>query len=131
MPEPIWIDPDVVVAVHAAQLAEHGGQDGVRDAGLLDSALQRPRHRWAFSDPKPDTIALAASLAFGVCRNHPFLDGNKRTAWVLCRTFLRLNGADVSASQSEIVTAVLALAAGETPEDDYAAWLRERLAPIA
>jgi death-on-curing protein len=85
MQQPTWILPESVSAIHAAQLAEHGGQDGLRDAGLLESALHRPLNLWAYSKPKPDLPALAASLAFGVARNHPFLDGNKRTAWVLCR----------------------------------------------
>lgn len=94
---------------------------------MLDSALSRPKHLWAFTSPKPDIAALAASLAYGVSRNHPFLDGNKRTAWVLCRTMLRLHGEDVTATQAETVTAVVALAAGEISETAFAEWLRGRL----
>ena len=127
MTEPLWIDLRVVGQVHAEQLDEHGGQDGARDPGLLESALHRPCHMWAYTDPKPDLSALAASIAFGVCRNHPFLDGNKRAAWVLCRTFLLINGAVVVTSQEEIVESVLGLAAGETDEAEFADWLRNRL----
>lgn len=87
--------------------------------------MNRPRQAWAYTDPKPDLQGLAASLAFGVARNHPFLDGNKRTAWVLCRTFIRLNGLDVQVEQPEIVEAVLALAAGEMSEATFAEWLRQ------
>lgn len=125
MNEPVWLFPEIVPQVHAEQLAEHGGQAGVRDPGLLDSALNRPRQTWAYTAPKPDLQTLAAALAFGVARNHPFLDGNKRTAWVLCRTFLRLNGVDVVVEQPEIVDSVLALAAGELSEDAFASWLRQ------
>lgn len=125
MTELTWINQEVVLEVHADQLAEHGGQDGPRDRGLLESALNRSCHLWAYSSPKPDPIAPASSLAFGVARNHPFLDGNKRTAWVLCRTFPRVNGADIVVEQTEIVATVLALAAGELSEEDSAAWLRD------
>lgn len=131
MDEPIWLLPGVVAQVHSEQLAEHGGQDGLRDAGLLESALNRPRHTWAYTSPKPDLPALAASLAYGVARNHPFLDGNKRTAWVLCRSFLRLNGRDVLVDQQAIVSTVLALAAGEMTEEAFADWLRQHTTPIA
>lgn len=87
MTAPVWLHDGLAARVHAEQLATHGGQDGVRDAGLLDSALNRPRQTWTYTEPKPDLPTLAASLAYGVARNHPFLDGNKRTAWVFCRTF--------------------------------------------
>lgn len=130
MTDPVWIHTDIVHQVHAEQLQQHGGQSGVRDPGLLESALNRPIHAWTYVSPKPDLPELAASIAFGVARNHPFLDGNKRTAWVLCRTFLRLNGVDMFATQEEIVTAVVALAAGEISEESFAAWLRERLRPF-
>jgi death-on-curing protein len=131
MDEPTWLLPDIVTQVHSEQLAEHGGQDGLRDLGLLDSALNRPHHTWAYTIPKPDLPALAASLAFGVARNHPFLDGNKRTAWVLCRSFLQLNGLDVRPGQEEIVSVVLALAAGEITEEAFADWLRQHTKPLA
>ena len=127
MKEPNWILPEVVGEIHAQQLVEHGGQEGVRDNGLLESALSRPRNLWSYAKPKPDLAAMAAALAFGVARNHPFLDGNKRTAWVLCRTFLVINGVDVIATQDEKYEAVYALAAGDLPEEQFAQWLREHL----
>jgi len=117
-----WIDEPLVRALHSEQLAAHGGGGGVRDAGLLDSALQRPRNLAAYG--APDAAALAASLAFGVARNHPFVDGNKRTAFVAAATFLELNGWRFGASEAEVVVTILALAAGEMPEDALAGWFR-------
>ncbi len=95
MGDPIWMTKELATAIHSRQLAEHGGADGVRDAGLLDSALARPRQQFAYADPTPNVPALAASYAFGVAKNHAFIDGNKRTAAVVCETFLMLNGYDV------------------------------------
>jgi len=88
MKEPTWILDEVVEAIHLRQIAEHGGSEGVRDTGLLSSALARPKNLFAYSNPKPDLAALAASYAFGIVKNHPFVDGNKRTAYVVCGTFL-------------------------------------------
>lgn len=130
MKEPVWIDPDVVLQFHDEQLAEHGGQAGVRDQGLFESAMHRPLHLWSYTVPKPDLPALAASVAYGLSRNHPFLDGNKRTAWVACRTFLRLNGCDVKPTQIEIVESVLTLAAGHMSEERFAEWLRTKLVAL-
>ena len=127
MSDPIWVRDDVVLAIHNRQLAEHGGSEGVRDSGLLATALARPRNLWAYSDPAPGVAALAAAYAFGIARNHAFVDGNKRTAFVVCRTFLLLNGTDIAASQEEKYTAFLRLASGEIGEDELAAWIRERL----
>ncbi|QDT70806.1 Toxin Doc [Planctomycetes bacterium MalM25] len=129
-PEPIWIDRSVVLAAHELQLEEHGGQQGLRDEGLLESALGRPRNLWAYGDPKPDSPALAAAYAFGLAKNHPFLDGNKRIAAVVCEAFLNTQGVMLLASDDEWYKAVLALAAGETPEQDFAAWLRDHARPI-
>lgn len=122
-----WIEKWLVLAIHDRQLGEHGGNPGVRDEGLLDSALAKPRQAHAYGDPAPDLAALAASLAFGLARNHPFIDGNKRTAAVACETFLLLNGAVLLADDLELYPAYLALAEGSLPETDFAAWLRERL----
>jgi death-on-curing protein len=97
MDDPIWITRDLATAIHNRQLAEHGGADGVRDEGLLDSALGRPRHLFAYTDPTPDIPTLAAAYAFAIAKNHAFIDGNKRTAYVVCRTFLVLNGYDMTA----------------------------------
>jgi death on curing protein len=120
--EPVWLDADVALAIHERQLAEHGGGVGVRDAGLLESALGRPVNRWAYGEDDP--AALAAAYAFGVARNHPFIDGNKRTAWVLARLFLRLNGQQLVFDQHDAVRTVLALASGDLSEDELADWFR-------
>src|SRR5699024_8276914 len=97
----LWIEKRLALAIHDRQLAEHGGSSGVRDEGLLESALARPQQLFAYGDPPPDLADLAATLAYGLARNHPFVDGNKRTAYVACRTFLELNGASLSASREE------------------------------
>lgn len=114
------------MAAHAEQLAEHGGGDGVRDAGLLDSAMARPQNLALYGNP--DIAELAASYAYGIARNHPFVDGNKRTAAVVSETFLVLNGGTLRANDAELVVAFLALAAGELSEDELTAWFREHLA---
>lgn len=131
MSEPTWMRPDAVLAIHARQVAEHGGEAGLRDAGLLDSALNRPRNLLAYGDPEPGLAALAAAYAFGIARNHPFIDGNKRTAYVVCRTFLLLNGRDVAASSEEKYITFLKLAEGSLNEDELADWLRRHLMPPA
>ena len=123
----IWIGKALVLVVHERQLAEHGGQGGVRDEGLLESALARPQQLHAYGDPAPDLSALAAALAYGLARNHPFLDGNKRTAAVACETFLELNGATLDAGDPELYPVYIALAEGKLGEQDFAAWLRERV----
>jgi death on curing protein len=123
--EPVWLDNQVALAVHDRQLAEHGGGTGVRDAGLLESALARPQNRWNYGDDDP--AVLAASYAYGVARNHPFVDGNKRTAWVLARLFLVLNGHELSYTSQEAINTVLALAAGELSEDELADWFKTRI----
>ncbi len=112
---------------HREQLTQHGGGEGVRDAGLLESAMARPRHLAAYGTP--DAAALAASYAYGIARNHPFVDGNKRTAAVVSETFLALNGRRLGASDAELVVAFLALAAGELGEEALADWFREHLLP--
>jgi death-on-curing protein len=120
-----WIDVRVVAAIHDRQLAEHGGLAGVRDAGALDSALARPQNLAAYGDP--DAPALAAAYAFGIARNHPFADGNKRTAWVLARLFLSANGLALQFDKLEAIRTVEALAAGQLSEDELGQWLRDRL----
>jgi death-on-curing protein len=108
-------------------LAEHGGIDGIRDAGLLESALARPRNLWAYADRKPDLADLAASYAFGVVQNHPFLDGNKRTGYVLLRMFLLINGHDIEVPPEEKYQTLLSVANGTLAETDLAIWIRRRL----
>lgn len=124
--EPAWLDADDALAIHDRQLAEHGGGTGVRDRGMLESALGRPVNRWAYGEDDP--AALAAAYAFGIARNHPFVDGNKRTAWVLARLFLVSNGHVLHYAPEDAVRAVLALAAGELDEAELADWFRQRLA---
>ena len=121
----LWVATEVALAAHAEQLAEHGGAQGARDMGALESAMVRPRNLAQYE--APDAAALAAAYAFGIARNHPFVDGNKRTAAVVSETFLVLNGHALDATDAELVVAVLALAAGGLSEDELADWFRERV----
>jgi death-on-curing protein len=129
MKEPVWVRTDVVYAIHRRQIAEHGGGEGIRDGGLLDSALARPKNLAVYSGSEggPDFAALAASYAWGLVRNHPFVDGNKRTAYVVCRTFLKLNGQDLEASPEEKYLTFLRLAEGGLSEQQLASWIRDHL----
>lgn len=122
--EPIWLDVEIALAIHDGQLAEHGGGTGVRDRGMLDSALARPVNRWSYGET--DLAALAAAYAFGVARNHPFVDGKKRMAWVLARLFLALNQVSLKFEPEDAIRAMLALAGGELSEEEIANWFRER-----
>jgi death-on-curing protein len=122
MNEPIWLQEKVVLAIHQRQLAEHGGMAGVHDSGLLASALARPRHLLAYG--KLDLAALAASYAYGIVKNHPFVDGNKRTGYVVCRTFLKLNGCEIEASEIEKFQSFVGLADGSLSEEQFADWIR-------
>ncbi len=123
----IWIGRTLALAIHDRQLAEHGGGSGVRDEGLFEGALARPQQRHAYGDPPPDLADLAASLAFGLDRNHPFIDGKKRTAHVCYRVFIRLNGGDLVASEEEKYAMMLGLADGSISETEFADWLRTRI----
>lgn len=122
-----WLNADLILVIHHEQLAEHGGASGIKDAGLLDSALTRPHNLLAYGEP--DAAALAAAYAFGIARNHPFVDGNKRTAAVAAELFLDLNGYEMTATDADVVVTILALAAGELPEDELAQWYRSHLRP--
>ncbi len=124
--EPVWIREDVVLAIHARLIAEHGGLEGLRDSALLSSALARPRNLLAYSSQPPDVAALCAAYAFGLCQNHPFLDGNKRIALVVTRLFATMNGSELETSQAEKYH-VDRLASGEWNEAEYAEWIRNRL----
>lgn len=117
----------MALAAHAEQLAEHGGAEGVRDAGGLESALSRPVNLASYGEP--DAAKLAAAYAYGIARNHPFVDGKKRTAAVVSETFLALNGCTLTATDAEVVVAFVALAAGTLAEDELADWFRERVTP--
>jgi death-on-curing protein len=123
----IWISSQTAVAIHAEQIIEHGGGEGIRDLGLLESAMARPQQLDAYDEP--DLAALAAAYAFGIARNHPFVDGNKRTAAIVSETFLLLNGAALIASDAELVVAFVALAAGQLSEEELADWFRGHSVP--
>ena len=124
-----WLREDVLYAVHDAQLAEHGGLAGVRDAGLFASALARPQNVAAYGSP--DHAELAAAYGFGIARNHPFIDGNKRTAFIAVELFLGLNGYGLLADDVACVLTMLAVAAGELEEDAFAGWIKANSAPLA
>ena len=124
----IWVTVEVAMAAHAEQLAEHGGGEGVRDERLLDSAMARPQNLAAYGEP--DAAALAAAYAYGIARNHPFVDGNKRTATVVSETFLVLNGFALGATDAELAVAFLALAGGELSEEEMADWFRSHIATV-
>jgi death-on-curing protein len=128
MSEPRWLGVDAVMAIHDEQLAEHGGSPGLRDAGLLDSALARPRNAWSYG--QDDLISLAALYAAGIMRNHPFVDGNKRTGFLAAYSFLYVNGRAVVADEGEVVVHCLSLAASEIGEAEFADWLRENVEPL-
>ena len=123
----VWIERALALAIHERQLSEHGGGEGVRDESLLQSALARPQQLFAYGDPPPDFADLAASLAYGLARNHPFVDGNKRTAHVCYRVFLAINDIELDASGEDKYLQMLSLADGSLGEADFAAWLRPRL----
>ena len=134
--EPRWVTKAVVLAVHDAQLAEHGGGRGVRDEGLLETALDRPKNRYHYMQQDEagqerlsasDVSALAAAYAYGIAKNHPFVDGNKRMGAVACEVFIVLNGATLSAEDHELYPQYLGLSEGSLGEADFAAWLRPRI----
>jgi death-on-curing protein len=125
MTEPEWLDVVIVLDFHAEQLALFGGPDGIRDLGLLESALARPQNKFAYGES--DLTALAAAYGFGIARNHPFVDGNKRTALASMIVFLNLNGLALAAPQEAATAIVLALAAGEIEEDVLARWLADNV----
>ena len=124
MIEPVWIRQDVVLQMHEEALLLHGGPEGVRDMGLLESALARPKNLFAYSDQVPSLAQFAASYAKGIVANHPFVDGNKRTAFTVSLTFLKLNGLEVTASKEDRVVTFWRLAAGEITEDQLAEWFQ-------
>jgi len=130
MKEPIWINLRVVKAFHDRQINEHGGLAGLRDEGLLLSAWLRPENAYHYSDPKPDVAQLAAAYGFGLAKNHPFNDANKRTALIAMRLFLKLNGYDLVASPEDKYKTIIRVAASEISEYELALWIRENLKEI-
>lgn len=129
MPEPRWVPRVVVEAVHYDQVREHGGLFGLRDEGALEAALARPRHKWAYKR-KPDLPGLAAAYGYGLVRDHPFRDGNKRVGFLTMAIFLGLNGYDFEAEEADVVTTVLAVAAGQCSEAELARWIRKHVTRV-
>ena len=130
MTEPIWMEMIDAVIIHDMELAAHGGSSGMRDAGMLDSALGRPRNVWVYAETPPSLAKLAAAYAFGISSNHPFVDGNKRTALVVSFAFLDTSGIAVTASQENAYATILALAAGEINEQQLTGWFEANTGPL-
>ena len=124
--EPRWVNRAVIRAIHVDQIRQHGGSLGLRDEGLLKSALERPRNRWRY-EPSSDLARIAAAYGYGLARNHPFVDGNKRVAFQVMYVFLGLNGYRIEADETEVVTLVLSLASGDIDEEPLSDWLRDHL----
>ncbi len=127
--EPNWLSRTVLDAIHTDQIREHGGMLGIRDENALESALIRPQHKWRYEECT-DPASLAAAYAFGIARNHPYNDGNKRVALVAMLAFLAINDQDINAGDDDVLTTILALAAGHIAEAELAAWLRVRMVSI-
>jgi death on curing protein len=128
--EPVWIRTIEALAFHSQQIALFGGSEGVRDAGLLESALARPKNLFAYSETPVTMVELAAAYAFGISSNHPFMDGNKRTAMQVSFVFLEFNGVSVTASQEEACVTFLSLAAGELKESELALWFAQHTSSV-
>jgi death-on-curing protein len=124
-PEPKWLSRVVVDAVHNDQLREHGGLPGIRDENALESALARPQQKWHYAADSTDVPLLAAAYGFGLVRNHPYRDGNKRIGFLAMATFLGMNGYSLAATDAEVVAEILALAGGTVSEEALAAWIRQ------
>lgn len=127
MNEPFWLTREIVIAIHDEQLAIHGGAGGLRDEGMLESALDRARNRWAYE--QADLAELAAAYAFGIAGNHPFVDGNKRTSLLALYTFLGVNGIDFIVPEADAAAIILALAAGEVSEKSLIRWIKDNWPP--
>ena len=128
---PEWLEKETILALHAESLAEHGGADGLRDAGLLESALAKPLQLFSYGDPPPDLEALAAAYCVGLAKNHAFVDGNKRIAFIALLTFLIVNGLRLTASQPDAYQTVIGVASGTVGDEALAAWIRENSEPLA
>ena len=123
MTEPFWLTRQIIVAIHGEQLAIYGGASGLRDEGMLESALDRPKNKWAYE--RAELAELAAAYAYGIARNHPFVDGNKRTSLLALYTFLGVNGGDFEVPEAEAAAMILSLAAGEVSEESLTRWIRD------
>ncbi len=128
--DPIWVLDEIVLAIHKQQIAEHGGSESLRDMGLLESALNRPKHLFLYSRTKPTLPQLAASLAYGIIKNHPFIDGNKRTAYVVFNLFLELNNLTLTASMQEKYLKTIGLAEGSLTEDEFSDWISKNITQV-
>lgn len=126
-PDPVWIEQDSIIAIHSRQLSEHGGGDGVRDINMLESAINRPKQLYYYGDPAPSIADMAAAYAHGIAKNHPFIDGNTPTAYIICILFLHINGIGIKSSQVENCLTFLKLASGDITEAELSAWLTEHL----
>ncbi|HEY4123572.1 MAG TPA: type II toxin-antitoxin system death-on-curing family toxin [Rhizomicrobium sp.] len=124
----LWIDPDILLIAHDEQLVEHGGASGIRDQGLFESALARPQNLAAYGEP--DAAALAAAYAYGIAKNHAFVDGNKRTSLIALEYFLELNGFTLTADDAQCVLVILSVASGAFTEDTLADWIRKHIKPV-
>ncbi len=124
--EPRWLSRIVVDSVHSDQLKEHGGLPGIRDQNVLESALARPKHRWAYAEAR-DLATLAASYGFGLIKNHPYRDGNKRIGFLAMATFLGINGRELKAADTDVVTEMIAVASGRVSEEELSEWIRDRI----
>ena len=127
MSEPFWLSSQMIVAIHDEQLATYGGAAGLRDEGMLESALDRPRNKWTYE--QAELAELAAAYAFGIARNHPFVDGNKRTALLALYTFLGVNDIEFDVPEAEAASIILSLAAGEVSEESLTRWIRDNWPP--
>lgn len=123
--EPEWLLKEVVQSFHDQQLIEHGGQHGMRDESMLESALKKPIQMWHYQEPKPEIPTLSAVYAFGLASNHPYVDGNKRTAAIACEVFLLLNGYEFTVGEAEKYPHYLALASGEHTQESFTLWLNQ------
>ena len=130
MPEPVWLREELILFIHRRQILQHGGSLGLRDRGLLEASLARPRQVYAYGQ-NVDIARLAAAYAWAIVRNHPFVDGNKRVALVACRVFLRLNGYDLFASAKEKYGIFMDIASGKVSEEQLTDWIRRRLVPAS
>ena len=128
MKQPVWLGRTLIEAIHMDQIREHGGRPGLRDAGILDSALARPRKVWEYTDDA-DLATLAAEYGFGIARNHPFIDGNKRVGLAAPNVFLILNGFEIEADEPDVVNKVVRLADGHLTRPKFAEWIRHHMIP--
>lgn len=128
MNEPLWMDLADAIVAHDLELAAHGGAGGIRDQGMLESALARAKNIWAYAENPPSLTKMAAAYAFGICSNHPFVDGNKRTALVISFAFLDVNGLEVTATQEDAYLTILGLASGEVGEGQLSQWFEANTA---